>query len=135
MISDPVFLYVEDDPISRKIMQMLLCNIMSYNRLILFEDSTDFIPRLEQLPAKPDVFLLDIHVHPHNGLSLLKMLRTHEQYKDASIVAVTASVMNEEVDELRLAGFNGGIAKPLDQTQFPNLIQRILNHESVWHIR
>ena len=135
MISNPVFLYVEDDAVSRSIMKMLLSRVIGYDQVTVFPDSSNFIEKVEALPAKPDVIFLDIHVQPHSGFEMLKMLRSHEVYKDTSIVALTASVMNEEVEQLHNAGFDGGIAKPLDQSRFPDLLQRILQKEKIWHIR
>lgn len=135
MTSDPVFLYVEDDAVSRSIMQMLLTRVIGYDKITIFADSDRFMEKVEALPAKPDVIFLDIHVQPHSGFEMLEMLRSHEAYKDTSIVALTASVMNEEVEQLHNAGFDGGIAKPLDQSRFPDLLQRILAKEKIWHIR
>jgi two-component system, cell cycle response regulator DivK len=135
MTTNPVFLYVEDDVISRSIMQTLLCRVLKYDHVTIFADSADFMSKVEALPAKPDVIFLDIHVYPHNGFQMLDMLRSHEDYKDTSVVALTASVMNEEVEQLHNAGFDGGIAKPLDQSRFPDLLQRILRKEKIWQIR
>jgi two-component system, cell cycle response regulator DivK len=135
MTTKPVFLYVEDDLVSRSIMQMLLCRVLGYDQVTIFADSADFMSKVEALPTKPDVIFLDIHVHPHNGFQMLDMLRSHEQYKDTSVVALTASVMNEEVEQLHNAGFDGGIAKPLDQARFPDLLQQILRKEKIWQIR
>ncbi len=135
MTTNPVFVYVEDDAVSRSIMQTMLCRVMGYEHLTVFPDSTDFITKLESLPARPDVIFLDIHVQPYNGFQMLDMLRGHERYKETFVVALTASVMNEEVKQLREAGFDGGIAKPLDQAHFSDLVQSILRRESVWHIR
>ena len=33
-----------------------------------------------------------------------------------------------------IAGFDGGIAKPVDQDVFPELVSLILSGEPVWHI-
>ncbi len=54
--------------------------------------------------------------------------------KTPQIIALTASVMNEEVAQLRQSGFNGAIAKPLSFSTFPALMERIANGETVWHI-
>lgn len=135
MKSNPVFLYVEDDAVSRSIMKMLLTRVIGYDQVTVFPDSSNFMEKVEALAVKPDVIFLDIHVQPHSGFEMLKMLRSHEAYKDTSIVALTASVMNEEVEQLHNAGFDGGIAKPLDQSRFPELLQSILQKEKIWHIR
>jgi CheY-like chemotaxis protein len=50
------------------------------------------------------------------------------------VVALTASVMNEEVERLKKAGFNGVLAKPIDQQAFPGVITRILNGEHIWNV-
>jgi CheY-like chemotaxis protein len=65
---------------------------------------------------------------------MLQQLREVEAYKDLPIVALTASVMNEEVAKLRRAGFSGVLAKPLDPDQFPDLFRRILEGEQIWNI-
>jgi hypothetical protein len=49
-------------------------------------------------------------------------------------VALTASVMNEEVHKLREAGFHSVIAKPIDVDTFPDLLHRIVGGETVWRI-
>ena len=135
MINQPVFLYVDDDESSRTVMKMFLFEIMGFKHLTIFEDSTDFMDRLESLPEQPEIFLLDICMRPFDGFVLLEMLRNHQDHKDATVIAITSRVMDGEVHELHLAGFDGAIAKPLRQDNFPYLIKRILNHEQVWYVR
>lgn len=135
MRDDPGFVYVEDDPISRHIMKTLLCRLMPFENVAIFEDSADFMPRLESLSFVPEVFFLDIHMEPYDGFALLDMLRQDTRFADSMVIAVTASVMNEEVEQLHDAGFDGGIAKPIDQMEFPGLIERILQKEKVWFVK
>lgn len=134
MQHDPVILYVEDEPMSRQVMQLLITKMLGNNRLTIFEDSYNFIPRLEQLLPKPDIIFLDIHMKPHTGFELLDMIRSHPDYLSTIVIAVTASVMNEEVDMLKSVTFNGGIGKPIDSTYFPDFLNRILNGEEIWHV-
>jgi CheY-like chemotaxis protein len=134
MISDQVFLYVEDDVLSREALELILKRVMHVKVVHLFEDSSDFMARVRALPAQPNVILLDIHMSPHNGFEMLSMLRQDPQYQHAHIVALTASVMNEEVELLKQSGFDGVIAKPINVMDFPALIQRVAHGESIWHI-
>jgi CheY-like chemotaxis protein len=127
-------LYVEDDAGSRKVMQYLVRGGLQDCKLIMFEDSHDFMTRLQMLEQQPSVIMLDIHVEPITGFEMLQQLRENDAYKDLPILALTASVMNEEVQKLRRAGFSGVLAKPLDPDQFPDLFQRILNGEQIWNI-
>ncbi|MDZ4766724.1 MAG: response regulator [Chloroflexota bacterium] len=128
------YLYVEDDPLSREIMDVVMKSIMMVKSFVMFENSANFMARLEALPQPPDFILLDIHIEPHSGFDLLDMIRANGAYANASIVALTASVMNQEVEQLKHSGFDGAIAKPVDVRVFPDLMRQIINGESVWYI-
>lgn len=134
MPNNHTYLYVEDDMLSRQIMQTIMGQAMNIKNLVIFEDSNDFMARVNGLPVKPTIFLLDIHVKPLDGFAMLELLRADPDYRRAKTVALTASVMNEEVDRLRSSGFDGAIAKPLTIRTFPGLIERIVRGEAVWHI-
>ena len=71
---------------------------------------------------------------PYDGFDLLSMLRDDPQFKKSKVVALTASVMSEEVARLKRRGFDGAIAKPLNIEAFPDLIAKILHGESIWYI-
>ena len=134
MNPSPVVLYVEDDPRSRRVIELVLTREMLLEHVTILEDSTDFVKRVHALTPKPDVILLDIHVKPHSGFEMLKMLRAMNGFANIPIVALTASVMNEEVQRLREVGFHSVIAKPIDVDTFPSLLQRIARGESIWRI-
>jgi CheY-like chemotaxis protein len=134
LIKNASFLYVEDDEPSRTVMRLIMEKAVGVRDLTIFEDSADFMARVKALSNCPDVILLDIHIRPHDGFELLRVLRAEPDCHHVKIVALTASVMNEEVEQLRSSGFDGAISKPLDISTFPDLIARILNGETVWHI-
>lgn len=134
MFNDKTFVYVEDDPMSRKALELILTRVMGIGNVHIFPDSTDFMEKVHALPQHPDLFLLDIHVPPYSGFEMLKMLRADTAYANARIVALTASVMNEEVALLRDSGFDGVCGKPIDIANFPSVIERILGGEKVWHV-
>jgi CheY-like chemotaxis protein len=134
MNHQPVVLYVEDDTQSRKLMQMLLTGRLKLPNVTILEDSEDFLARMEALNPKPEIIFLDIHMKPYNGFEMLAMLRQLDWVNGTPIVALTASVMNEEVQLLRTAGFSGCLAKPIDLATFPETLDRILDGEIVWRI-
>ena len=133
MYQDTAILYVEDDARSRKVMQMIAHDIGLTN-LTIFEDSTDFKVKVCALEPKPHVIFLDIHMSPHTGFEMLEMLRQSKQFDGVPVVAMTASVMNEEVHRLRTCGFDGCLAKPIDFDSFPEALNRILSGEKIWRI-
>jgi two-component system, cell cycle response regulator DivK len=132
-MADKLILYVEDDPLSREVMELIVQMIPGYH-LAAFADSANFETNLVQLPQIPAVILLDIHVQPHDGFEMLEMLRAKPSYRSLPVVALTASVMNEEVQRLRQAGFDSAIAKPVDQDAFPEHLHDIVNGRAIWSI-
>jgi two-component system cell cycle response regulator DivK len=86
------------------------------------------------LGVVPDIFLLDIQMKPYDGVKLLSMLRSDPLFNTCKVIALTASVTNEEVSMLKDGGFDGAIAKPLNIEIFPNLITKIIRGEPVWYI-
>lgn len=133
MSSDPVILYVEDDPKSGKVMRLALRQ-MGITTFYLFEDSHDFINRVNALDPQPDVIFLDIHLKPYDGFAMLNMLRELPALQDVPVVALTASVMNEEIQQLRTSGFNGCIGKPINTDSLPDMLQSILSGQEIWRI-
>jgi CheY-like chemotaxis protein len=127
-------LYVEDDLGSRKVMCGLVERMTIPIHLTIFENSVNFIERVETISPQPDVFLLDIHVLPFDGFDMLSLLRQHERFASSMVVALTASVMNEEVKKLKEAGFDGVLAKPLNFRDFPHVMDRVLAGERIWTI-
>lgn len=134
LTSPPLIVYIEDDALSRTMMEFLLTHVMKLNNIIIYENSYNFMDRIRQLSQIPDVFLLDIQIGPHDGYEMLRLLRSDDQYKDALVIALTANVMATQVQQLRLAGFNGLIAKPIDRREFPDLLAKVLAREPVWHV-
>jgi CheY-like chemotaxis protein len=129
----PAVLYVEDDTTSRMVMEIVLQQ-MNLTHIAIFENSANFAERLAQLPFQPDLIFLDIHMEPISGFEMLAILRALPQYEKCSIVALTASVMNEEVIKLREAGFNGVIPKPIDIDAFPELVEKLVAGQEVWRV-
>ena len=127
-------LYVEDEPMSRRVMKLMLVNEMEFTNLIIFEDSTDFMDRVLALDPKPELILLDIHMEPYTGFEMLEMLRAHPSFQETSTIALTASVMNEEVQQLKNAGFDGCISKPIDMDEFPAQLDLISQGHKLWRI-
>jgi len=134
MFNNYAYLYVEDDPMSREIMQITLQDVMGVSDLVMFADSQNIMDRVHALSTAPDVIFLDIHIEPYSGIEILQMLKEDTAYEQSKIIAVTASVMNEEIETLKQSGFDGAIGKPIDVRKFPALVEQILNGKWVWEV-
>lgn len=128
------FLYVEDDETNRQVIELLLPYWGQEYTLTIFEDSSNFMDKLTALSPSPDVIFLDIHMKPLSGFEMLKLIRTDESFAGTTVIAVTASVMNDEINKLKTAGFDGTIAKPINRSIFPDLLSRICKGEKIWHV-
>jgi CheY-like chemotaxis protein len=130
----PSFLYVEDDLSSRKVIEVLIKCVLGYQNVMIYENSQNFMAKIEALPWVPDVAFLDVQISPLDGYEMLGMLRSDPRFAKTTIIAMTANVMSYDVDKLRRAGFNGLIGKPILKESFPDLVQRVLAGESIWYV-
>jgi len=130
----PVLVYLEDDENSTFVMKMVVERVMKLPALYVLQNRADFVQQVTDLGVFPDIFLLDIQMEPYDGFEILSMLRSDPQFETSKVIAITASVTNEEVALLKEGGFDGAIAKPLNIEIFPELIARIIKGEQVWHI-
>ena len=134
MSDQPAILYVEDDLMSRMVMEVILIEQMNLSNVAIFKDSHNFAAQVAELTFQPDVVFLDIQISPINGFEMLNVLRGQPQYAKVPIVALTASVMNEDILKLRKAGFNGVIPKPIDIDVFPDVITKLMAGEEYWRV-
>jgi CheY-like chemotaxis protein len=132
--NQPVFLYVEDDMSSRKVIEVLIRAVLGYSNISIFENSENFMQRVDALEHQPDVIFLDVQMSPYDGYEMLAMLRSDPRFATTTIIAMTANVMSYDVDKLRREGFTGLIGKPIMKESFPDLVRRILAGEAIWYI-
>ncbi len=133
-VQTPQIVYVEDDVMSREIVRVLLVNVLGIPGLTVFESSENLIGRLGALEVTPNIFFLDVQIGPYDGYEMLNMLRAEQAYQAATIIAMTANVMSYDVEQLKAAGFDGLIGKPIRKAVFPELMERLLAGEPVWYV-
>ncbi len=91
---------------------------------------------------RPDMFqdggsgfnlvLLDLHLPEKDGYQIIKELQTDARFALSKIVALTANVMNDDLDKVKKAGFHGFIGKPINAKAFGPNLERILGGEEIW---
>ena len=74
----------------------------------------------------PDLILMDIQLPGMNGIEALKVLRADPATAAIPAIAVTASVMQQDRNQITEAGFDGYIGKPLNLTEFLDAVKTIL---------
>ena len=75
---------------------------------------------------KPDLILMDIQLPGMNGIDALKVLRADPATAAIPVIAVTASVMQQDRNLITQAGFDGYIGKPLNLKEFLDAVRTML---------
>ncbi|TYK66033.1 PAS domain S-box protein [Colwellia echini] len=81
-----------------------------------------------------DVILMDIHMPECDGIDASMKIRKIEQQQGlvcTPIIALTASVLEQDKSTAKNAGMNGFANKPVDMLQLNQEIMRVLNIEAV----
>jgi two-component system cell cycle response regulator DivK len=79
---------------------------------------------------KPDLILMDIHLPGINGIEALKVLRADAATSKIPVIAVTASVMQQDRKLITDAGFDGYVGKPINLKEFLDAVRDILARKS-----
>lgn len=79
---------------------------------------------------KPDVILMDVRLPDMRGTQIVRELREGPETRDIPIVYVTASVMGEAMDELRIFPNTMILTKPINTRTFVNEINRFIREGS-----
>ena len=75
---------------------------------------------------KPDLILMDIQLPGMNGIDALKVLRADPATAAIPVVAVTASVMQQDRKLITEAGFDGYVGKPINIKEFLEAVRSVL---------
>ncbi len=75
---------------------------------------------------KPSLILMDIQLPGMSGVDALKALRAEPETAGIPVVAVTASVMQQDRQQIMRAGFDGFIEKPINLRKLLETVQQAL---------
>jgi two-component system, cell cycle response regulator DivK len=67
---------------------------------------------------KPDLVLMDIQLPGMSGIDALRVLRADPATAATPIIAVTASVMQQDRKQIMEAGFDAYVGKPINLKEF-----------------
>ncbi len=120
-ISQPQkILLVEDDLPNGQLIQTYL-NQLGY-AITWVKNATEMWEVLDK--EIPVLILLDIRLPDTNGLEIIKQIRSHQQYKDISVIAETAMAMKGDKEICLEAGANEYISKPIDLPSLAKLVAK-----------
>ena len=116
---NPLVLVVEDNPDNLLTIKALLdgrCTII---------EAEDGLTGIEMAQLhQPHLILMDIALPGMNGIEALCELRKIEVLKHVPVIAVSASAMKGDREDFIACGFDGYIAKPIDNILFEKTIRQ-----------
>jgi CheY-like chemotaxis protein len=122
-MSNELILIIEDDEKSRKLVRDVL-GLKGY-RTVETDTAEEGIRLAQQhLPA---LILMDIHLPGMSGIEALQSLRREAATSAIPVIAVTASVMNNEQHQIMSAGFDALERKPIGIAGFLKTVRGVLD--------
>ena len=126
--SNPPILLVEDNPVDIDLTLRAFARRKLANSVLVARDGEEalaWIPRWEAGETKPAVSLLDLNIPRIDGLTVLKALKTHPEFRDIPIVVLTTSKEDRDISKAYELGANSYIVKPVDFDNFMDVAQQI----------
>ena len=115
-----VILIVEDNEKNMKLVRDVL-QVKGYQTL---EAGTGEDGLKVAREKKPDLILMDIQLPGMSGIEALKALRAAPETAAIPVVAITASVMQQDRQQVMSAGFDGFIDKPFNLRSLLDTVQQ-----------
>jgi CheY-like chemotaxis protein len=121
---------VEDDTNNLKIISMVLHR---HGATVMYDRWGKNTPIIMVSQKPIDLVLLDLML-PGNvsGYDVYDQLQKNPELKKVPVVVVTASDPSLEMKKAREKGLQGFLSKPIDVTNFPLAIAKILEGTPVW---
>ena len=117
-----LILIVEDNEKNRKLVR----DVLSFKGYEILEAETGEDGVRLALERRPRLILMDIQLPGIDGIEALRRIRAEEETRGIPILAVTASAMDRDRQQIMAAGFDGYQSKPLNVKEFMAAVEAIL---------
>ena len=116
-------LLVEDNPGDARLVREALKGSIEPLDLSIASDGQEALDMLNTL--RPDIILLDLNLPKIDGRDVLKTIKSDPKLKRIPVVVLSTSESETDINDAYDAHANSYIAKPLDFTQFTNIVHDI----------
>jgi CheY-like chemotaxis protein len=93
------------------------------------ENGAEAVRMFREAPARYDMIFMDVQMPEMDGYTATRRIRALDipRAKSIPIVAMTANVFREDVEECLAAGMNDHVGKPLDFDEVLDKLRRYLS--------
>lgn len=131
-----VILLAEDDKGDQELTKRALLQGKIKNDLYIVENGEEALDYLfrrgkysdPETSPWPDLFLLDLNMPKKDGRQVLEELKQHERFDALATVVLTTSKQEEDILRTYKLGIKSYIAKPVDFSQFTEVILALQNY-------
>ncbi len=126
----PRVLLVEDHPVNRKSVQVMLKNVTS--KLSCAHDGRQAVDLFDS--SSFDVILMDVQMPVMDGLAATREIRAIEKQhalQATPIIALTANAMSGDREKCIAAGMTDYLSKPVKKTDLLAMIEKHLPHKDI----
>ncbi len=121
---------VEDNVQNRVVFKIALARHGAQVEFERWGTNSSFL--LRSLPHV-DLIILDLMLaNGISGFTVFDEIRALPQFDQVPIIAVSAMEPAVAIPKLRQKGFAGFLTKPIDSTEFPKQVARIIEGERIW---
>jgi CheY-like chemotaxis protein len=117
----PVVLVVEDNPDNMETAKALL-----QDHFTVLEAVDGKAGVAMAFSHKPDLVLMDLALPVMDGIQALAAIRNEESLRHIPVIALTASAMKGDREEILAHGFDGYLSKPIDEPLLKKTIREAL---------
>ncbi|UCF29848.1 MAG: response regulator [bacterium] len=117
------FLVIEDSPTMRQLIRFAL-NRIPQVEVVEASDGVDGLKKLSS--ADIDLILTDINMPIMDGIKLVTLVRSNENYKDIPIIIITTEGAKEDKDRAMALGANAYITKPIQASSLVSTVKQLL---------
>ncbi len=121
----PRILVVDDDPNSRKIIELMLLS-QGYS-LLFAENGREAVARASE--SAPDLILMDVLMPIMNGHDATRLIKADARTQAIPVVALTALAFASDRQEALAAGCDGYLSKPFTRRELLEVVRHYLPPE------
>lgn len=125
-MQDKRILYIEDHPLNAEILRRIIRKLW-HIEIDIAGSAEDGLKELER--AAYDLVYMDIHLPGMSGLETTSLIKENPHTAMVPVIAVTADASPQAQEEVKEAGGDGYVAKPIDVQVLKKITEDIMQIE------